>query len=86
MTLPDLINATFEFGGSLAITASILRLLKDKEVKGISWHMIAFFTSWGAWNVFYYPHLGQTLSFLAGILVLTTNVVYLSLLIHYSRR
>ena len=84
MSTQDLINASFEFGGSIAIFLSILQLRKDKAVAGISWYMIAFFTLWGAWNVYFYPHLGQTASFLAGILVLCVNVVYLSMLLHYS--
>lgn len=84
--MADLVNATFEFGGSLAIGASILRLAHDKQVKGVSWYMIAFFTSWGAWNIYYYPHLGQTASFVAGLGVLATNLIYLSMLLYYSRR
>jgi hypothetical protein len=58
--------------------------VKDKQVKGYSLWTPIFFTSWGAWNLFYYPHLGQTLSFAAGILVLCVNAVYLGLLIHYN--
>lgn len=84
MSIPDLVNAAFEFGGALAIGASVLRLVKDKQVHGVSLWMIGFFTSWGLWNLFYYPHLGQTWSFVAGIVVLLANLAYLSLLIHYS--
>ena len=85
MNIPDVVNATFEVGGAFAISASIVKLLHDREVKGVSWYMIAFFTSWGAWNVFYYPHLGQLWSFYAGIAVLATNVVYLTLLVRFSK-
>jgi hypothetical protein len=85
MNLPDIINAMFEMGGVFAISASILKLLRDREIRGYSWYTLAFFTSWGVWNVFYYPHLGQMWSFYAGIAVLLTNVVYLGLIIRFTR-
>ena len=86
MTAPDLVNGLFELGGSLAIMASVARVRQDKQVKGVSWYMIAFFTSWGAWNIFYYPHLGQTFSYIAGLAVLGANLVYLAHLLYYRSR
>ncbi|MGD9728202.1 MAG: hypothetical protein AB7R40_23115 [Nitrospiraceae bacterium] len=86
MSIPDLVNGLFEFGGSLAISASVFRLAKDKQVKGVAWSMVAFFWAWGIWNIFYYPHLGQNLSFLAGICVVSVNTIYLAMLLYYSRK
>lgn len=80
----DLINSGFELFGALAITLSIMQVLRDKSVAGISWLHIAFFFSWGVWNLFYYPSVGSMWSFYAGIAVAVTNFVYLCLLIYYT--
>ncbi len=82
---PDVINGLFEFVGAFVIVLSIKQVLADKEVKGINWATIAFFAGWGMWNLYYYPHLDQWLSFVGGIAIVATNLVYVSLLIYYSR-
>lgn len=81
----DFINCSFEFLASLAILNHCRTLIKDKQVKGISILSIVFFTMWGAWNIYYYPSLGQTLSFYAGILVFLVNLYYIYLLFKYQR-
>jgi len=81
---PDNINACFEIGGFFAICLSIVKTLKDKQVKGISLWYLLFFSSWGGWNLYYYPHLKQSASFLVGILVMIANLVWLALLIYFS--
>lgn len=85
MSWPDLTNGAFEFFGALAITLSIRQVLKDKLVKGVSWAHIAFFASWGIWNLYYYPSLGQWASFGAGALVCAVNLIWLALLLYYRR-
>lgn len=82
---PDHLNAFFEFCGAIFIGMSIWKIWYDKEVKGISWLQVAFFNFWGVWNLFYYPHLDQWWSFTAGILLTSSNTIYLSLLIWFSR-
>lgn len=82
---PDLINGLFEMLGGLFILISILKLREDKEVKGISWLHVGFFTGWGFWNLYFYPSLDQWFSFAAGIFLCITNLSYLILLIHYTR-
>jgi len=81
----DLINGLFETLGGFFIILSIIRLLKDKAVKGVSVIHVAFFWLWGAWNVYFYPSLDQTWSFWGAILVLTANTVWTGLLIYYKR-
>lgn len=85
MPVMDFVNGLFEFFGSFAIGLSVLKLLKDKRVAGVSWLMVAFFASWGAWNLAYYPSLGQWWSFGAGIGVCTVNLIYMGQLIYYTR-
>jgi hypothetical protein len=43
--MKDLINGSFEFLGSFFIMFSVLKLRKEKEVKGVDWNQIPFFTS-----------------------------------------
>jgi hypothetical protein len=84
--LPDLINGSFECFGGFFIVLNIFTLLKDKQVKGIHWGSTIFFTSWGLWNVWYYPFLGQYISFFGGMFICFANVIWLCLRIYYSRK
>jgi hypothetical protein len=86
MTIPDLINGAFEFFGGVALCANIRQLLRDKQVKGIHWGSTIFFTSWGVWNVYYYPHLDQWVSFWGGLFICAANLVWLGLRLKYRKR
>jgi hypothetical protein len=80
----DLVNALFEAAGGLFMPLSIRKLYSEKLVRGVSWIAVAFFTIWGLWNVFYYPHLEQYLSFVAGLWLCGVTLIYLTMLIYYS--
>lgn len=82
---PDGINAAFEVFGSVVVWWGCRRLVKDKEVRGSSWLVCGFFLLWGIWNLFYYPHLGQWLSFVAGISLTIAASVRLYLMLYYLR-
>lgn len=82
----DLVNGLFEMFGMFFILPSIVKLYKDKEVKGVSWIHACFFAAWGLWNLVYYPSLQQWLSFAGGIGIAIANIVWLSQLIYYTRR
>lgn len=86
MSLPDIINGTYESCGAIFILTSILKLYKDKKVRGIHWVHTAFFTSWGYWNLYYYPHLNQWISFLGGIGIVIANSIWLFQIIYYLRK
>jgi hypothetical protein len=86
MQIPDLINGGFEILGAPFIFLSIIKLFRDKEVKGINWMHVSFFTAWGFWNLFYYPHLGQWCSFLGGLGIVISNSIWLGMLFYYLRR
>ncbi len=83
MTLPDLINGLFELSGSAFIWLNIRRVLQDRQVKGVSIVTTTFFTSWGVWNMYFYPHLGQWVSFCAGFTIVIANTIYIYLLYKY---
>lgn len=85
MSWPDMVNASFEAGAGLAVLAHCTRLYQDKEARGLSIPAVLFFTGWGAWNMYYYPSLGQFWSLAGGIFVTLANLIYLALLVAYSR-
>lgn len=82
----DIINASFEAYGAWCAYRNIRALLRDKVVKGISVGSIAFFTSWGFWNLYYYPSLGQWFSFTSGAALAAGNLIWVVLACYYARR
>lgn len=82
--LPDLLNGLFEALGGLMILNHCRVLFKDKEVKGVSILSTCFFTSWGLWNLFYYPHLDQWWSFAGGVVIVCANALWITLMLWYS--
>ncbi len=86
MTWPDLLNGTFEFCGAFFILLSILKLHKDKQVRGVHWLQVSYFFAWGLWNLYYYPHLNQWMSFIGGIAVVATNGVWLGQMLYYLHK
>ena len=80
----DMINGTFELAGGCAILLSVLKLHKDKVVRGVSWPHILFFTGWGLWNLFYYPHLDQWFSLIGGIFLVAVNTAWMSQIIYWN--
>jgi hypothetical protein len=85
MSYPDLFNGMLEAGGGFFIWLSIIKLGREKVVRGVSWMHVAFFSTWGIWNLFYYPHLGQWLSFFGGALLVIFNVIWLCQIMYYNR-
>ncbi len=83
---PDIINALFEGLAAFAVYNHARLLYKQKIVRGVSAMSTAFFFSWGLWNLYYYPFLGQWYSFLAGLAIMVANSVWLGLMIHYIRK
>lgn len=67
---PDLVNACFELGGAALIWANVR----------------ALYAAWGLWNVFYYPAIGQTLSFWAGLGVVAGNLTWCALAWRYREK
>jgi len=81
--MADLINASFELFGGFFILMHCWVAYKDKAVAGVSIISVAFFSLWGFWNLFYYPHLGQMLSFYAGVFIVLANLLWVGLLLKY---
>lgn len=83
---PDLVNGAFELLGAFAIFGHFARLYKDKAVAGVSLWSTIFFASWGAWNLYYYPQLGQWWSFAGGVGIFVGNCFWIGGMVYYSKR
>lgn len=86
MTLPDAINGLFECLGGVLLLKNCHRLYLDKEVKGVSVPVTAFFWLWGIWNCYFYPSLDQWLSFTGGLVIVTANFLWVAMAIYYSNK
>lgn len=84
MSTPDLINGGFEFVGSLLIFNHCRAVLRDRAVAGVSILSTTIFASWGFWNLYYYPHLDQWASFTGGLSIVSANLLWVGLMIHYK--
>lgn len=83
MNWQDFINGSFEFWGAIALLNHCRVLYRDKVLRGVSKASTLFFTTWGIWNVYYYPHLDQWMSFAGGLAICMTNILWLSLMWKY---
>lgn len=83
-SIPDLINGTFELFGMIFVLLSVKQLYKDKQFKGSHIMTIGYFTAWGCWNIYFYPHLGQSISFVGALGTTLANVTYTCQIIYYK--
>lgn len=86
MTLPDTVNGCFEILGAFFVSLNVRQIWRDKQSKGIHWLAVAFFTAWGYWNLYFYPAVGQWVSFVGGVGVVVVNTIWLALLCYYARK
>lgn len=86
MTWQDLINGLFELLAGLFVLMHCRKLYHDKMVRGVSLVATIFFFSWGLWNLYYYPHLEQWLSFWGGISIATANFLWIGMMIYYTAK
>lgn len=84
MNYSDLVNGLFELVGAAALGVNVWTLWKHKELKGVHWSPVVFYTVWGAFNLFFYPANGLWLSFLGGIAVVLVNIAWLALLLQIT--
>ncbi|HVM73411.1 MAG TPA: hypothetical protein VMU13_00835 [Candidatus Paceibacterota bacterium] len=80
---PDALNGFFETGGGIFSLLNCKAILRDQELKGASLIAFCFYVLWGLWNLYYYPHLGQYLSWYGGILIVLVNSWYIYLILYF---
>ena len=83
---PDAVNGCYELLGAPFIGLSVMKLYKEKVVRGVSWLAVAFFASWGYWNMFYYSNLHQWCSFAGGLCIVTVNTIWLGQMLYYINK
>lgn len=83
---PDQINAIFEMMGALFMFPSLIKAYKEKHIAGISLLTPIFFSSWGLWNVFYYPLMMQPWSATAALFLFGFNFIWLFQVFYYSKK
>ena len=80
---PDALNSLFEYSGAVVIIGNCLKLIKQKEFKGSSIWGIVFNISCGGWNLFYYFHLNQYFSWVAGLSIFIAHCWWIYLILYY---
>jgi hypothetical protein len=86
MSWADIVNGSYEFLASLFMLNNCRVLYNDKKVRGVSLVSTVFFTSWGVWNLYYYPSLNQWISFFGGASLVMMNAIYVGLMIYYEKK
>jgi hypothetical protein len=84
--MPDLINGLFEFLASFLLLLNVLKLYRDKKVRGVCHISVTFMAIWGAWNLFFYPSIGAWWSFAFCIPVVIVNTIWVSQMFYYTRK
>lgn len=82
----DMVNGLFELVGAAMLSINVYRLWKDKAVMGVSPLTTLFFTSWGLFNLYFYPANGLMWSYYGGLAIVTVNSVWLCMLAYYTWR
>ena len=85
MSFGDIGNGLFELFGGVSLWANVARIRRDKQVKGVDWRVTLFFSSWGFWNLWYYPSLHQWASFTGGLVIVAANATWLFFAFKYRR-
>lgn len=85
MVDPDFINGFMEFASAGLMAINLRRIMIDKTVAGVSILPTIFFDLWGLWNLAYYWQLHQPISWYGGACLVTVNIAWTALAIHYSR-
>ena len=83
---PDQINGCFEVVAGLLLSLNIIRLHRDKLVRGVHIVPIAFMAIWGFWNLYFYPYIGAPWSFVGGIVVVVVNTIWVGQMIYWKRK
>ncbi len=84
--IPDVVNGIFEATGAFFVWGNAWKLHQDREIKGVYWPSWIFFSSWGIWNLYYYPSLSQWWSFVGGALLVTGNLAWVTQAALLSRK
>lgn len=77
LNIPDIINGCFEAGIGLLAWLNVKAIRRDKSIKGVHWGITAWASTWGLYNLYFYPHLHQWFSFAGGCVIFAANTTWL---------
>ena len=80
----DAINGSYELLGAIFQCLNVRKIYKDKMIKGVHWGSVLFFTTWGWFNMIYYPSLHQVYSTIGAIALTLVNTVWISQIFYYQ--
>lgn len=81
----DAINGLFEFIGGAFLLLNCRQMYRDKHVAGVSIWPFLFYSVWGFWNLYFYPHVGAMWSFYGGLFVVVVNTIWVAMALHYRQ-
>lgn len=79
------VNGLIEYIGANALLLNVLKLYRQKMSRGVHWVGTAFFMTWGYWNIYYYPSVGDHWSFAGGLFVVAVNTFWLGQMFYYRK-
>lgn len=82
----DFINGAFELLAGFFVFNHCRVLYRHKLVKGVSLVSTLFFSSWGFWNLYYYPSLAQWWSFAGGLSIVSANCLWIAMMVYYIKK
>lgn len=82
----DLFNGSLEIVCAMMLLMDVSAILKHQNVQGVSLTSRTFFWGWGCWNVYWYAHLDQWLSWFGAIMVMIPQTVWMGFLVYYRFR
>jgi hypothetical protein len=80
----DFMYAFFCFGAAIFVSLSTLRLLKQKQVRGVNFLEPMWFLGWGFVNL--YVFWGYSLSFISSVLLVSVELFRFVLMVYYTRK
>ncbi len=86
MNWNDITNGLFELIGGVLLYLNVKEIKKSRIVSGVHWGPAIFFTTWGLWNLHYYPSLNQWFSFVGGLGVVAMNTWWILLYFKYKKK
>jgi hypothetical protein len=80
----DMINGLFPFFGSIFVIMNIMKMRKDKELKGSHWFVPLFFYCGQLWGIYFMYTLHQWWSLSGSITMMTFNFIWYGTMLYYK--
>jgi len=84
--LLDMINSVFFFSSSVFVMLNVIKLVQDKEIKGVRLLPGLFFSISTIWGIYYYGQLLQYISLIGIAFLAIANTLWIALAVYYVMR